>query len=135
MRVGPPEMSISSTRLRVGEEFWVTYRQEWKRAADVNCVFLQLVLRETVRYSQATETVTDTYDNVLQHVESPGRHFGRGEMINEHCAFRIPETGMHTFTPSGDNRIEWFVRVRIEISRWPDFTQEYAITVLPEMAG
>lgn len=134
MRLAAPEMSISSSRLRVGEEFSVSYRQEWKRGADVDRVLFQLVLRETVRYSEGTETVTDTHSNVMEHFESTGRHFGAGEMINDRYAFRIPEAGMHTFTPSGDNRIEWFVRVCIEMSRWPDFTREYQITVLPEMA-
>jgi hypothetical protein len=134
MRVGAADVSISSTPLRVGEEFSVSHRQEWKRAADVNRVLFQLVLRETVRYTVGTETETDTHDNVVQQVESPARHFGPGEMINDRHTFRIPETGMHTFTPSGDNRIEWLVKVCIEMPRWPDFTQEYEITVLPELA-
>jgi len=134
MRLAAPEISISSSRLRVGEEFSVSYRQEWKRGADVDRVLFQLVLLETVRYSEGTETVTDTHDNVIQHFESTGRHFGAGEMINDRYAFRIPEAGMHTFTPSEDNRIEWFIRVCIEMSRWPDFTREHEITVLPETA-
>lgn len=134
MRVGAADMSISSTRLRVGEELSVSYRQEWKRATEVNRVVCQLVLRETVCYSRGTDTVVDTYDNVIQQVESPGRHFASGEIIENRYALRIPETGMHTFRPSGDNRIEWFVRVCVDISRSPDITQEYEITVLPEMA-
>ena len=134
MRIGAPDMAISSTRLRVGEEFSVSYRQTWKRAADVNRVVFQLVLRETVRYTRGTETVTENQDEIVQAFESPGRHFRAGEMINEHRGFRIPETGMHTFTPSGDNRIEWFVKVSVEMARWPDFTREYELIVLPEMA-
>jgi hypothetical protein len=134
MRIGAPDMAISNTRLRVGEEFSVSYRQTWKRAADVNRVVLQLVLRETVRYTRGTETVTENHDEIVQAFESPGRHFRAGEMINDHPSFRIPETGMHTFTPSGDNRIEWFVKVSVEIARWPDFTREYELIVLPEMA-
>jgi hypothetical protein len=134
MRLGPPDMSISSTRLRVGEEFSVSYGQTWKRATDVNRVLFQLVLRETVRFTQGTETVTETHDKVVQQFELPGRHFGPGEMIKEHLAFRISEPEMHTFTPSDDNRIQWFVKVSVEMAKWPDFTQEYEITVLPEMA-
>lgn len=134
MRIGAPDMAISNTRLRVGEEFSVSYRQTWKRAADVNRVVLQLVLRETVRYTRGTETVTENHDEIVQAFESPGRHFRAGEMINEHRGFRIPETGMHTFTRSGDNKIEWFVMVSVEIARWPDFTREYELIVLPEMA-
>jgi len=138
MRLGPPDMSISSTRLRVGEEFSVSYGQTWKRATDVNRVFFQLVLRETVRFTQGTgegtRTVTETHDKIVQHVESPGRRFGPGEMIKKHFAFRISEPEMHTFTPSDDNRIQWFVKVSVEMAKWPDFTQEYEITVLPEMA-
>lgn len=134
MRIGAPEMSISNSRLRVGEEFSVSYRQTWKRAADVNRVTFQLVLCETVRYTRGTGTVTETHDEIVQAFESPGRHFRPGEMINEHHSFRIPENGMHTFTPSGDNRIEWFVKVSVEIAEWPDFTRKHELIVLPEMA-
>jgi hypothetical protein len=134
MRVGEPDMAISNTMLRVGEEFSVTYRQAWKRAADVNRILFKLVLRETVRYSRGTETVTETHDNVVQHFEIPGRHFEAGETINDHIILRIPETGMHTFLPSGDNRIQWFVQVSVEMAKWPDYVREYEVTVLPELA-
>jgi hypothetical protein len=134
MRVGAPDMAISNTMLRVGEEFSVTYRQAWKRATDVNRILFRLVLRETVRYSRGTETVTETHDNVLQHFEIPGRHVEAGETINDHVVLRIPETGMHTFLPSGDNRIQWFVQLSVEMAKWPDYVREYEVTVLPELA-
>lgn len=135
LRIGAPEMSVSSTRLRVGEDFSMSYRQTWKRATDVNRIVFQLVFRETVRYTRGTETVTDLHDDVVHQFESPGRHFSVGEMINDHYTFRIPATGMHTFIPSQDNRIEWFVTVTVEMASWPDFTWEYELTVLPEMAS
>ena len=135
LRIEAPEMSVSSTRLRVGDEFSMSYRQTWKRATDVNRIGFQLVLRETVRYTSGTETVTDVHDDVVQQFESQGRHFGVGEMIDDHFTFRIPETGMHTFIPSQDNRIEWFVKVTVEMASWPDFTWEHELTVLPEMVS
>lgn len=134
MRVGAPDMAISNTMLRVGEEFSVTYRQAWKRATDVNRILFRLVLRESVRYSRGTETVTETHDNVVQRFEIPGRHFEAGETVNDHVVLRIPETGMHTFLPSGDNRIQWFVQLSVEMAKWPDYVREYEVTVLPEMA-
>jgi hypothetical protein len=134
MRVGAPDVAISNTMLGVGEEFSVTYRQAWKRATDVNRILFRLVLRESVRYSRGTETVTETHDNVVQRFEIPGRHFEAGEAINDHVVLRIPETGMHTFLPSGDNRIQWFVQLSVEMAKWPDYVREYEVTVLPQMA-
>ena len=133
-RVGDPLISVATTRLPVGGRFVVAYEQTWKRAAEVNRIVVQLVLRETVRYTRGTDTDTDTHDDVVQELVTEGRRFEAGEVFRNEYALRIPEDGMHTFTPSWDNRIEWFVRVSVDIADWPDLEREYEITVLPELA-
>jgi hypothetical protein len=40
---------------------------------------------------------------------------------------------MHSFEATR-NRLRWLIKVKVEIKGWPDFDDEYAIQVLPEVA-
>jgi len=42
----------------------------------------------------------------------------------------IPADSMHSFT-STHNKIIWTIRAEGEIPRWPDLSEEFALTVLP----
>ncbi len=53
-----------------------------------------------------------------------------GDMALGQADVRIPEAVMHSFA-SSNNRIVWRLAVRGEIPRWPDISDDYAITVLP----
>jgi hypothetical protein len=143
VRVAAPEVTVPDKPLRVGEEFPLTYRQTWKRTADVSRVRVELVLRETVRYRttetategpSSTRTVTKTHDRVAQGFVVAGQRFEAGQMINEYRRFRIPANGMHTFI-AADNRIEWYLVVCLEVSRWADYRWEHELAVLPELLG
>jgi hypothetical protein len=133
MRVAAPEVTVPGNPLRVGEEFGFSYQQAWKRATDVSRIRCELVLRETVRYRSGTQTVTESHDHVAHGFVTPGQRFEPGQTIYESRRFRIPEDGMHTFTPSADNRIEWYIVVCVEMGRWPDYRWEHELTVLPEL--
>jgi hypothetical protein len=133
MRVATAEVTVPGKPLRVGEEFGFSYRQGWKRSTDVSWIRCELVLRETVRYSSGTQTVTENHDRVVQGFATSGQRFEPGQTIYESRRFRIPENEMHTFTPSPDNRIEWYIVVCVEMSRWPDHRWEHEVTVLPEL--
>ena len=128
-----PGVFVSSARVLVGEDLLVAYEQEWRRAAVLNRIVVQLVLRETVCYSSEDDTLTATHEDVRQSLETPGRRFERGDFIREEYAFKIPLDGMHTFiTPSRNNHIQWYVTLSVEIARRPDLYREYEITILPD---
>ncbi len=138
MRVADPEVVAPDGPLRVGEEFSVSYRQEWKRATEVSRIRFELVLRETATYTTTdnggTSTSTKHHDEVAQDFALEGQRFEPGQTINENCTFRIPANGMHTFT-GNNNRIEWYVVACVEMHRWPDYRWEHELTVLPELLG
>jgi hypothetical protein len=123
----------------VGEQFSVSYRQEWKRASEVSRIRFELVLRETAKYTTSdghggTHTTTKMHDEVAQDFALAGQRFEPGQTINETYTFQIPANGMHTFT-GYNNRIEWYVVACVEMARWPDYRWEHELTVLPELVG
>src|SRR5215207_10228659 len=134
-RAGRPVVAVPTGPLSIGDHFEVSYEQNWKRATEVDRIVVQLVLRETVRYTSGNDTHTERHDEVVQRHETPGRRFQAGEVFGETYAFQIRPDGMHTFAPSQDNRIEWYVLFAVELSQWPDLQREYEIQVQPQVAG
>jgi hypothetical protein len=130
-RLGPPEATVSSERLRPGETFTFVYRQPIKQALDIRRVSVQLIQREAATYTQGTDTTTVRYDLPYQEFEQPPRHWREGETLLEQHTLKIPADAMHTFTAK-NNKIQWLVQVRIEIPRFSTVQEEYELMVLPE---
>jgi hypothetical protein len=121
--------------LRLGETFTVEYEQQAKRAMAIDQVTLELICQEWVQYQQGTDTQTATKD-VFEHklvllesgeVPAKWRLTGTGE-------FNIPADRMHSFS-ANNNKIKWFLRLRTEISSWPDYKADFPIEVSPLIAA
>jgi hypothetical protein len=41
---------------------------------------------------------------------------------------------MHSFDAS-NNKIQWYLKVKGDIKKWPDVSNEFAVTVLPVSAA
>lgn len=132
-RVNKPEIALSNATPRVGEELTLTYRQTFKRATDVASIALQLIFRESATYQRGTDSVTVTDDKVIQQFDYPGRRYEAGELFNVRRNVMIPDDAMHSFAAT-HNKLLWLIRAQIKMQGWPDFVEEYALTVLPEMA-
>ena len=131
MKVGKPEVTVSSDTLRVGETFSFSYRQSFKKRAEVKQILFQLLQRESATYRRGTDTVTVTHEDIVRKFEHPGRQYQAGEIFYGDHKFQIPPTAMHTFK-GNNNKIGWFIRVKVAFAGWPDLKREYFLTVLPE---
>ncbi len=131
-RIAPPEVGVSNSTLRSGEAFTLTYQQLFKNAVDVEQITLQLVLRESATYRRGTDSVTVVYDHLIQSFETPARRFEAGETFNERRELAIPRGAMHSFEASR-NRLRWLIKAKVKLKGWPDFDEEYALRVLPEL--
>ncbi len=132
-KVSKPEVAVSNSTLRSGDDFTLDYQQTFKSGTDVERITIQLILREWARYRRGTDTVTVTHDHVIQAFETPARRFEGGETFSDRRRMVIPRGATHTFQATR-NKLLWLVKVKVEIKGWPDFEEEYSITVLPEMA-
>lgn len=134
MKVEPPDVRISSDRLRAGEEFTVTYQQTFKKACEVNRASLQLVFRESATYTHGTDRSTVTHEYVKLERPLPARRYETGETMTARLGLTIPDDAMHSLA-GRNNRLQWLVRTRVGLSGWPDSVEEFPITVLAERIG
>jgi len=92
-------------------------------------VRIELIGEEIARYRRGTDTVTDKHTFHERTVyESPADV----PLVNVTgaCDVDLPPDAMHSFK-SANNAIEWRLRVRGDVPRWPDVSNEYAILVTP----
>lgn len=131
LKVAPPEVSVSRTELRPGESFNVTYVQRFRLATTLQDCRVELVFRESATYTQGTDTRTDTHEQVVMFFEGPAGHFDPGAEVRRDGTLQIPADAMHSFEAT-HNKLQWFVRVHVDVQEWPDMTELFDLTVLPE---
>ncbi len=132
-RVTKPEIQISNTNLRSGEPFTLSYQQGFKSGIDVNRLTVQLILRESATYRRGTDTVTVTHDHLVQNFEIANQHFEAGQSLAQNFQWGIPRGAMHSFEASR-NRLRWLIKINVEMRGWPNYTDEFPLRVLPELA-
>jgi len=130
MRVGRPELDISNPTPRPGEQVSVSYRQPLKTTTEVTHFSMELIFQESATYSQGTDSITKTHEKVVDYFDSPGRTYQAGELLRDTYQFQIPLDGMHTFEAT-NNKLRWFVRVKVDIANWPNYTEDFPLRVLP----
>ncbi len=133
-RVGKPDITISNSSLRVGEQFTVNLMHTFKSNVQLESIVVQLVFKETATYQQGTDTRTVTHEDIYENFELPGGEYLTGQYIQETFTMKIPPDAMHTLKVRR-NRLEWFVRVKADIAKLPDYVDEYELAVLPELAA
>jgi len=125
-----PDVAISNERIAVGDGVSVSFRQEFKRAASVKKIRLELVFREWAHYSAGKNSRTSTHEEVISEFDLPGREMEAGSELAFTQVMKIPREGMHTFE-STHNRLTWFLRVTVDIAGWADYKEKFPIRVLP----
>jgi hypothetical protein len=130
---GPPEISLSEEPLRVGQAFRLSLRQPVRREVQFRRVVIQTLLRETAIYRRGTDSRTVHFDHIAEEYVSEGRRLYANDELAEQPSMRIPSDAMHSFTASR-NRLEWFVRVKVDLPNLPDVWEELKFEVLPRLA-
>lgn len=88
---------------------------------------LELQGQEVARYQQGTDTVTVTsiFEKIPLFEGS-----GANEIRMGRVQIAFPEFTMHSFD-APNNKIQWLIKVKGEVLRWPDINLEFPVTVLP----
>ena len=131
-RVAPPEVTVSTTTPRVGETFTLNYQQAYRVSTQVQLIRMSLILRESATYQRGTDTVTVTHDHFVQTYDLPERQMAGGETFQDRRQFQIPPLGMHSFA-ANRNKLNWFLKIAVQIPGWPDYEEEFSLTVPPEI--
>ncbi len=131
LRLSTPVLTVSNKELQVGEQFNLDYQQAFKVASEVTKASVSLVFQEAATYTQGTDTRTDCQTNVVETHEIPGRRFEAGEVMRQSFSLAIPRDAMHTFIAK-NNKLQWFIRLHVDIVDWPDLEEDYEIRVLAQ---
>ncbi|MEO1858245.1 MAG: DUF3592 domain-containing protein [Rubritalea sp.] len=121
-----PILTLAPAEITLGE----ATQLEWKTLSGehkISHFAIYLVSEEEAHYRRGTNTVTDTsvfYEQVLLDTKDP-RKVRRGESEILLSSDLMPSW------KSSNNAIKWSLRVRGEISLWPDIKDNYEVTVLP----
>jgi len=134
LKMAPPEVTVSKDTVRLGERFDLSFLQEIRQPINITRFCVELVFRESATYQQGTDTKTVTHEVPIQSYQFAPRRAEAGERIREDSEFTIPAEGMHSFA-AVKNKIQWIVKVAVEVEKWPDFKEEYEVRVLPDRVG
>jgi len=102
-----------------------------RSSVDINRV--TLVLRATEKATSGSGTNAHTHTEILVNDEMQLRgpkRLAPGKQIEIHSEFALPETDAWTFNASS-NKIEWGMRLCVDIAHNPDWVQDYTLIVVP----
>ncbi len=128
-----PTVLATTDELALNEPLTVQYSQHFKQDTTIEVLRVQLVLREWVRYTQGTNTYTDTRDIVQDEDWRDMVAVTAGETVEREFKLRVPEHAMHTWRTADDNRIHWMLRLDVDLPGWLDYKETYNIVVKPEV--
>lgn len=132
-RVGTPEVTLSKTAVSVGEQFTFSILNTFKQNVTLNSFMIHLIFKETATYQQGTNTRTVTHEEIVDSFEGVGGSFSQGSFLSEEVTFTIPADGMHSLNVPR-NKLQWLVRVEMDIPRLKKFEESYEIKVEPQLA-
>jgi hypothetical protein len=132
-RLGTPLTKVSPNPARPGERVNVQVLAEPNVELTLEGGHLRLIGRESVVSGSGTNRTTHKYD--VYQFEHPlaldGRCVQAGETLAVNETLTIPEDAAPTFVAS-DNELKWTIHIRLGIKGWPDWEQEYPLTVRPQ---
>lgn len=124
-----PVLTASSSTVPLGGT--VNLRWESKRSfINPKSIKITLEAREEATYTRGTDTVTDksVFLSRVIFESAPGAPQNGG------IAIQIPADGMHSFEAKR-NKILWALKVKGDVTYWPNFEDEYRILVTPLPPG
>ncbi len=123
-------ITVSSRAVALGQPLDVAW-DIVGQAGRITRLQLELLGREEAQYQRGTNTVTDhsTFARLtLVDTDDPM------QIVNGAGSVVVPPDTMHSLKLA-HNKIEWKLKLRGHIARWPDVTADYDIVVLPVGAG
>lgn len=133
-RVGLPEITLSNSTLRSGENLVISYQHVFKNAAELTQITIQLLLQESATRGSGTDRTTKRHEFLIQEMVVPGRHIEGGETFYTRQNLEIPSGAMHSFK-SSDNSLTWMLKIKVDFQGLPDLEEKRPIQIAPQMAS
>ena len=128
-RAKRPQLEVSEEPIFSGEELGVHFEQ--RGPMFITRLRVHLVCRERVTYGVGTTQTTEEKDVLEEAIlDENAIAVARGEICQRDFTAMIPRGAASSFA-SEHNQLQWLIRVRADISGWPDFDERYEFRVLP----
>lgn len=131
-KLGQVDVTVSDTRLRPGESFSMELRFGPKEQVDLRPITAVLVCYERCISGSGTNQTTHTHevsrDEIVLREAGPVRP---PEMVDTRAEFTIPDDAPPSFSSGNANSLIWYLQVRVDVPRWPDWSQHVPLTVDP----
>jgi SpoOM protein len=102
-----------------------------KRALELNAVRAELKCLESVTHGSGSSASTHRWDVLTEQFKLSGPVEGTpGQSLDFSCHIEIPASAPYSFEVT-DNTIKWTLVTHVDIPRFPDWTREDDIFVLP----
>jgi hypothetical protein len=129
IRVRETILEIEKTILVPGERVRAYIAQHG--ALPLNNFLVNLVCEEKITYRRGTDTYNESNALLDQQIITTGPVTTTiARPLEKHFDLAIPADAMHSFE-SRNNKIVWKVHVKGEVARWPDFTFDFILCVIP----
>ena len=127
-----PRVEVSEEPVFLGDVLRVNVTQPGR--ATIARLQVDLVVREIARCTVGTDTRTEIHDVwTTSLLDEAKRTVASGELWANEASVVLPKELPPSFA-SKNNAISWVLRVRADITHWPDYDETYELRVLPKPA-
>jgi hypothetical protein len=127
--VGDTYVELEREPLRPGEEFKLYVHQPGD--FPITSAIVQIVCEEVAKYRRGTDTITVKEEVSCTEIASMANLQASRHAPIIQVRARVPVDAMHSFM-AGNNTIQWFIRVKLDIPGRPDVDDKYDFRVMPE---
>lgn len=127
-RLGEPQLMVSASWVQLGDEIEIRYQQPILKDSVLLAGSVELIVRESVRYSCGTDTCYAQHDHQIESQGFRSQSLPAGMTLNERFRIRIPEKSMPTFGAT-NNKIGWLIHVNLSFENLAQYDELFEITV------
>jgi len=130
-RLGTPMVKLSRDVVRPGDTIDVTLVLKPRRTLALNAAVVELSGREHAVSGGGTNMTAHDHDvHLRQHSLGAESHLRAGRRVVLQASLEVPAGAPPTFA-AYYNDLKWTAKVRLGIAGWPDWEEEFPVTVKP----
>ncbi len=129
-KLGEVKCEVNSKVLKAGDKLRCSVSFMPQSKVNINCIAITLSVNE--KSISGSGTNKKTYYHCLFKDEQTflrNTKFEKGGYAGDNAIFELPVDAVASFTAS-NNSIDWDVNIRIDIARWPDWSEVISLEVL-----
>ncbi len=130
-RVGDVQLVAPVKVVGPGEAWPCTLSFTPRKTFRINEISVRLLVQEAATAGSGTNSTTHTHTIYDQkEILRDAGQLISGDPFHEDIRFPLPDTDAWSLTID-DNKLSWIMDVRIDIPRWPDWSEKFTLQMIP----